>query len=44
MNKVDKFLSDLKNYDKKGIRPFVIEALMPYLNVSTCLFNFIINK
>lgn len=32
MGKVDKFLSDLKNYDKKNIHPKVIEALLPYLN------------
>lgn len=32
MGKVDKFLSDLKNYDKKNIRADVIEALMPYIN------------
>lgn len=31
MNKVDKFLSDLQNYDKKNIKPQIITALLPYV-------------
>lgn len=32
MGKVDQFIFDLKNYDKKNIRKEVINALMPYVN------------
>lgn len=34
MGKVDKFLDDLKYYDKKNIPANTIAALLPYINVS----------
>ncbi|XP_039947795.1 dynein beta chain, ciliary [Bactrocera tryoni] len=34
MGNVDKFLSDLVNYDKKHIHPDIIKALQPYINDS----------
>lgn len=33
MGTVDMFLQSLKNYDKKNIRPAVIQALLPYLKI-----------
>lgn len=41
MSKVDKFLDDLKNYDKKNIHPDIIKAVQPYLDVILMIQKFL---